>query len=249
MIRAGGYNPKDFVLFSFGGAGGLYCCGIADKVGIPGIYCFRFSSVFSAFGSSCADVLHTYESLARLSLKRQVDWTQIKEFNKAVQGLIDSVSKDMRGEGFPLEKVSFSLELEVASGSGTSVLVSPVTLLESPQDVARIFDAFTEQCHAGHMEELTINLFRLRATSPTIHPRLATYSFAGENPEKAFKGYRDVYWKDSFTRTAIYGQAKLACGNVITGPAIIESDDTTILIPHGKKYTVDNLLNGLIESA
>jgi N-methylhydantoinase A/acetophenone carboxylase len=248
MIKAGGYNPKDFVLFSFGGAGGLYCGGIADKVGIPGIYCFRFSSVFSAFGSSCADVLHTYESLARLSLQRQGNRTQIKEFNKVVQGLMETVLKDMRGEGFPLEKVSFSLELEVASGGGTAVLESPVTLLKRPQDVMKIFDAFTGQGNSGRVEELAINLFRLRATSPTTHPRLATYKFIGENPGKALKGYRDVCWKDRFTQTAIYEQAKLACGNVVTGPAIIESDDTTILIPQGKKYTVDNLQNGLIES-
>jgi len=249
MLKNGRYNPKDFVLFSFGGAGGLYCSGIADKAGIPGIYCFRFSSVFSAFGSSCADVLHTYESLARLSLQRQGNRTQIKEFNKVVQRLMDSVSKDMRGEGFPLEKVSFSLELEVASGGGTSVLESPVTLLKRTQDVTRILDAFAGQGHSGPVDELAINLFRLRATSPTTHPRLASYRLVGESPEKALKGYRDICWKDRFTRTAIYEQSKLACGNIVTGPAVIESNDTTILIPRGKKYTVDNLLNGLIESA
>ena len=37
--------------------------------------------------------------------------------------------------------------------------------------------------------------------------------------------------------------------NVVAGPAIIESEDTTILVPAGKKYTVDRLLNGIIEKA
>jgi N-methylhydantoinase A len=249
LIKTGSYNPADFALFSFGGAGGLYCCEIADKIGIPRIYCFRFSSVFSAFGSSCADVLHTYESLARLSLKRQDGQLKTQEFNKVVKGLMDAVLRDMRGEGFPPEKVSFSLELEVVSGNVTSVLESPVTLLERPQDIGRILDDFAGQNNPAGVEELTVHLFRLRATSPTTHPELATYDFTGESPEKALKGYRDVYWKDGFTRTAIYGQLKLECGNVINGPAIIESDDTTILIPDGKKYTVDNLLNGVIESA
>jgi N-methylhydantoinase A/acetophenone carboxylase len=248
LIKAGRYNPADFVLFSFGGAGSVYCCGIADKVGIPRIYCFRFSSVFSAFGSSCADVLHTYESLSRLSLRRKGSQSQIQEFNSMVKGLMDSVLRDMRGEGFPPEKVSFSLELEVASGAVTAVLESPVTLLEGPRDVGRILDAFAAQNNAA-VDELKIRLFRLRATSPAAHPELATHAFAGENPEKALKGYRDVYWKDGLTRTAIYGQSKLDCGNVIPGPAIIESDDTTILIPRDKKYTVDNLLNGVIEPA
>jgi N-methylhydantoinase A len=249
LIKAGGYNPGDFVLFSFGGAGSVYCCGIADKVGIPRIYCFRFSSVFSAFGSSCADVLHTYESLSRLSIKREDSKSQIQGFNKVVKGLMNSVLRDMRGEGFPPERVSLSLELEVASGSVTAWLESPVTLIEGPQDIGKILDAFAKQNKSGIVNELKIHLFRLRATSPAAHPELESYKSAGENPEKALKGQRDVYWKDSFTRTAIYGQTKLECGNIIRGPAIIESDDTTILIPKGKKYTVDNLLNGIIEPA
>jgi N-methylhydantoinase A/acetophenone carboxylase len=248
LIKAGGYNPSDFVLFSFGGAGSVYCCGIADKVGIPKIYCFRFSSVFSAFGSSCADVLHTYESLSRLSLKRQDSQSQIQGFNKTVQGLMDSVLRDMRGEGFPPEKVSFSLELEVEYGNAITAFESPVNLLEGPQDVKKIINAFTAQNNAA-VDELKIRLFRLRATSPAAHPELATYDFVGQSPEKALKGYRDVYWKEGFTRTAIFSQMELKCGNVIPGPAIIESDDTTILIPLGKKYTVDNLLNGVIEPA
>jgi len=249
LIKAGGYNPGDFVLFSFGGAGSIYCCGIADKVGIPRIYCFRFSSVFSAFGSSCADVLHTYESLANLSLKRNESKTQIQKFNSTVKGLMNSVLRDMRGEGFPPEKVSFSLEMEVASGNLTAVFESPVTLLEGQQDTEKILDAFTGQSNSGRVDELAIHLFRLRATSPVTHPKLATHKFAGESPEKALKGYRKVYWKDGFTRTSIYAQMKLEYGNIITGPAIIESDETTILVPPGKKYTVDNLLNGVIESA
>jgi N-methylhydantoinase A len=249
LIRAGDYNPGDFVLFSFGGAGGIYCSGIADKVGITRIYCFRFSSVFSAFGSSCADVLHSYESFANLSLKRKGEQTQLQKFNSIVKGLMNSVFKDMRGEGFPPEKVSFSLELEVVSQNLDSVMESPLTLLESPQDIGKVLNAFSEQNNLGNIDELKIHLFRLRASSPVPHPELVIYDFAGENPKKALKGYREVYWKDGFTRTTIYGQNKLECGNIVIGPAIIESDDTTILIPPGKKYTVDNLLNGIIESA
>ena len=60
--------------------------------------------------------------------------------------------------------------------------------------------------------------------------------------------HRDVYWEEEPTSTPVYSQAKLRNGNVVTGPAIIESDDTTIVVPGGKKYTVDQLLNGVIES-
>ena len=249
LIKRGGYNPADFVLFSFGGAGGLYCCDIADKVAIPKIYCSRFSSVFSALGSSCADVLHTYEALSRMPLKRQASQSQIQGFNKLVKGLMNSLLRDMRGEGFPPDKVSFSLELEIESGATPIPLESPVCLLEGQEDIDKILDAFTARNNLGAVDELKIHMFRLRATSPAVHPELPSHEPVGVNPEKALKGHRDVYWKDVPIRTAIYEQSKLACGNLVPGPAIIESADTTILILKGKKYTVDNLLNGVIELA
>jgi N-methylhydantoinase A len=249
LIKEKGYRPDDFVLFSFGGAGGLYCCGVADKVGISKIYCYRFSSVFSAFGSSCADVLHSYESLSRISIGRKSGQSQIEKFNETVKRLMNSALRDMRGEGFPPEKVSFSLELEVESGKTTLLFECPQLIIGGQEDINAILDAFASQNDLGTIDELKILIFRLRATSPAAHPELPSYKPTGENPEKAFKGNRDVYWEDGYVQTAIYGQSGLECGNVISGPAIIESDDTTILIPEGKKYTVDTLLNGVIESA
>jgi N-methylhydantoinase A len=249
LIKGGGYKPGDFVLFSFGGAGGLYCCGIADKAGIPGIYCPRFSSVFSAFGSSCADVLHTYESLSKVSLKQKSGQSQVQEFNEVVRGLMNSALRDMRGEGFPPDEVSFTLELETESDNAPMYCESPVCIIEGQEDINRIIDAFASQNNLGAIDELKVHMYRLRAASPAIHPELPRYEPVGENPEKALKGRRDVYWKDGFIPTAIYSQYKLKCGNVVPGPAVIESDDTTILIPEGKKFTVDTLLNGVIEPA
>ncbi|MCK4862667.1 MAG: hydantoinase/oxoprolinase family protein [Dehalococcoidales bacterium] len=249
LIKEKGYDPGDFVLFSFGGAGGLYCCGVADKVGIPRVYCSQFSSVFSAFGSSCADVLHSYESLSKISIKRRSGQSQIQEFNETVKRLTNSALRDMRGEGFPPDKVSLSLELELKSDTTSIVLECPASIIQGQKDINKILDAFARQNDGVTVDELEILNIRLRATSPAAHPELPLYEPVGKNPEEAFKGHRDVYWKDGYLQTAIYGQSRLECGNVISGPAIIESDDTTILIPKGKKYTVDTLLSGVIESA
>jgi N-methylhydantoinase A len=247
LIKAGGYNPADFVLFSFGGGGGTYAAGIADKVGIPKVYCFRFSSVFSAFGSSCADILHTYESLARMTLRRDADQAQLKRFNAVVAELQRDLLRDMRGEGFTPDKVSFSLELE-ADDAGRTVFDCPVTRLEQPEDAGKILDGYQARSGNGPADELKLRLFRLRASSPVAHPELAATRAAGKSPSKALLGNRDVYWQDKFIETPVYAQAKLQNGNVVTGPAIIESDDTTIVVPGGKRYTVDQLLNGVIES-
>ena len=248
LIKQKGYNPEDFALYSFGGAGGLYCCGVADKAGIPRIYCSRFSSVFSAFGSSCADVLHSYEAFSGISINRQINQSQINKYNEIIKGLMNVAWRDMRGEGFSPEKVSFSTELEIESGNTAVLLESPVTLITNQEDIDNIFNEFARQYDDIAATQLNVLVLRLRATSPAVHPELPVYKPTGENPSKALKGNRDIYWKDSYVETPIYEQARLECGNVVSGPAIIESDDTTIVIPDCKKFTVDHLLNGIIES-
>jgi N-methylhydantoinase A len=245
LIQHGNYDPSQFVLFSFGGGGGTFAAGIAEKAGIPKVYCFRFSSVFSAFGSSCADILHTYESLARLSLTRSGEAAQAGPFNAVVQELRQDLLRDMRGEGFPPEAVTFSLELEAEDGT---IFDAPVIALEGANDFGKILDAYAAKGGTSS-DALKLRLFRLRASSPAAHPEFTASPAGGASPDKALMGKRGVYWKDRFMETPVYAQMKLENGNVITGPAIIESDDTTIVVPGGKKYTVDQMLNGIIESA
>lgn len=48
-------------------------------------------------------------------------------------------------------------------------------------------------------------------------------------------------------QTSIYEQRLLECGNMIDGPAIVESEDTTVALPERWRYTVDKYLNGKIE--
>jgi N-methylhydantoinase A len=58
-----------------------------------------------------------------------------------------------------------------------------------------------------------------------------------------------VYWKqhNDFKETEIYDADLLQPGNVIQGPAVIEARDTTIVLPPGMKYNIDQYLSGIIE--
>lgn len=249
FISSRGYQPKAFNLFSFGGGGGLYASAITDKVGIRQVYTFPFSSVFSAYGSSTMDILHTYESsdVNILSLNGKVA-AQIEQFNGVVKRIQRDAIRDMKGEGFREEKLSFSLELEVKSGDLSAVIDPPFLLIEQEEQVKRLVDNFRKKM-GTEVRELAVQLFRLRAVSPIVHPELLSHEVVGEDSKGAVKSQRNVYWKDGFAKTNIYEGKLLCCGNVIHGPAVIESENTTICIPAGKKYGVDRFLNGLIEQA
>ena len=93
-----------------------------------------------------------------------------------------------------------------------------------------------------------MKLFRLIASTPVYHYQFPLHKDEGRNPDKGLKSRRKVYWGDGFIETDIYEERLLKCGNVVSGPAIVESEETTILVPPGRKYTVDQFLNGCLES-
>lgn len=246
-----GYDGKDFVMFAYGGGGGIFSHGIAQEIGIQKVYTFPFSAVFSAYGTSTLDVLHSYESSKKIILRSGAAayLSKLDEVNNVVKELQDSALRDYRGEGFEPNKVTFSLELEMMGPSGFLILQSQKILLET-EDIKAICDLYFEKCETPPKEgEIVVELLRLRASAFIPHYQPVLHSTEGASPERAYKGRRKVYWGDDFQETNIYERKLLQCGNALIGPAVIESEDTTVLVPSGKKYTVDNFLHGLLELA
>ena len=111
-----GKDIKEFKLFSFGGGGGLFTAGMAMKSGIKNIYSFPFSSVFSAFGLSTADISHNYQE--RLDYHYHVN-QNIEDLLAAANERLDKMKmlshRDMRGEGFTPDSIRFDVSIEAIS--------------------------------------------------------------------------------------------------------------------------------------
>jgi N-methylhydantoinase A/acetophenone carboxylase len=256
-----GYNPKEFTLFAYGGAGPTHCCGYADYLAVSEIYTFPFSSVFSAFGSSTMDIIHVYERSNYLLLLAPFTGKYLESyeaFNRVVMDLQKEAMRDMKGEEFDPDKVFFALELDMRYGTQlfTTVVNSPGLLIQGEDDVKAICDAFIRtyaevySAASAYPEGgIEIQIFRIKAIYPLTHYQFPIYDLAGENPEKALKGKRQVYWSGAFQETDIYERKLIECGNIILGPAIIEAADTTYVIPPGKRFVVDKYLNGVIKQA
>jgi len=139
--------------------------------------------------------------------------------------------------------------VEIAGRGSSLLLQSPRLVVGSAAEVKEICDTCIGQFALARDEAIAVKLFRLIASTPVYHYQFPSHTYVGRNPDKALKGRRKVYWGDGFTETDIYEEKLLKCGNVVTGPAVIESEETTILVPLGRKYTVDEFLNGCLESA
>lgn len=248
-IEGKGLKPEKLTMFAFGGGGGTRCCGYASRLGISKVIVFPFNAAASAFGASTMDIMHLYERPIRITLRNQsgaypvAEW---KPFSSAVAQMVDSAKRDMRGEGFAPEHLSFALELGLKGNRGLHFIESPLIYLEREEEARKLAELHASSS-GSDSGELLIESITLKAVCPTHHYELRQHTDEGTDPSKARKGVRDVYWGKGFISTTIYERDLLKCGNHIKGPAIIESPDTTYVIPPGWSYTVDKYLNGTLE--
>ena len=255
-----GHDPRDLVLVAYGGAGPTHCCGFASELGVRTILTLPFSSVFCAFGAATMDIMHTYEKGHRITLDNGFRGEYVPDytiFNEIVDELQTRAIKDMRGEGFSDRQTQVILELDMKWGTqlNTTRIVSPRLRLEGEKDAKAVCSAFEKEYARLYSSAATypesgieVENLLLKTIVQTEKPRFPRHKTNGTNPTNAFKGKREVFWQDvgTFQATRTYERKMLRCGNRIDGPGIIEAEDTTIVLPQGFSYTIDQYLNGVI---
>ncbi len=257
-----GYEPADFICFAFGGAGPTHCCSYGPYAGVNKMVVFPFSPVFCAYGSSTMDILHLYEQSLRLPLLAPVTMKPFEDYdvyNATVKALQERAIKDITNEGFSPEAIKFGLEIEAKYGGQLNILrfTSPRVLLRGAEDVQTIYRAFEDEyCRVYNKISAypqggvdVLNLI-LRATVDYPKPTLPTYPATGEKPDAgALKGERNAYWVEygEYRPSPIYDARLLKHGNRIEGAAIIEAEDTTIVLPPPATLAVDKYHNFIIE--
>jgi len=136
----------------------------------------------------------------------------------------------------------------------TTRMASPRLLLGDEDDVVEICKAFEEfyvrlYSRAAAYPEggIEIESFLLQALLPTVKPQLPKYDLDGRDPIKALKGKREVSWEEGLRSTLVYERGLLRPGNEIQGPALIEAEDTTLVLPEDYRLKVDQHLSCVLE--
>ncbi|HEX4110667.1 MAG TPA: hydantoinase/oxoprolinase family protein [Solirubrobacteraceae bacterium] len=248
-----GFDPRDFTVFAYGGAGPTHAAGYAAALGSPTIHAFRLSPVFCAYGSSTAEISHLYQRAERLAL---IDGgsgevvADLDHINALVQGLLEMAELDLADEGADPGSAVATLELQMRYGSQLNFtpVPAPSTTLRSVQDVRTLRAAF-ESAYARLWGPATafpqggieVETFRLRVSVPkaTI-PFPETRANRRPAPSETIRAHRDVFWSPQQpTSTPIYEGDALQPGDVVSGPAIVESDNATLAVPADRVMTVD----------
>ncbi|MBZ5541473.1 MAG: hydantoinase/oxoprolinase family protein [Acidobacteriia bacterium] len=259
-VHLRGYSPEEFILFVGGGAGATHVEGyMAD---VPKAVTFSFSPVFCAFGSSTMDIMHVYEASKKITLmepRTQKLAGEFAGFNRAVEMLIEQAKRDLVADGLNPEDAHFVLELDMLYGGQFHVkrTLSPRLSLQGVEDVRAICDAFEKEFSEAFSPFVVnpeggvfIESFILKAIVPTKKVELPTMRLEGHDPSAARKGERPVYWTDfkGFKTTPIYAYESVRSGNVIEGPAVVEGEYTTLVVPPSMQFSVDQRGLGILEN-
>jgi N-methylhydantoinase A/oxoprolinase/acetone carboxylase beta subunit len=257
-----GYDPRDFVIFAAGGAGPVHCCGYAEAAGMSKVVVFLFSSAFCAFGSSTMDVVHVYERSRRFSLLTAVGGQWLDDyaaFNAVVEALRELARRDFAGEGFDADEVRYALELDMKFGGQLNVkrVASPLLHAGSEEDMRAIYAAFEHEFSEAYSPlglnpdaGVEIEAFVLKASLPQVHPDRPTMPPGDGDATAALTGRREAMFsaEEGWVQAPVYEMERLSPGHTFDGPALIESDDTTVVVAPGWTCAVDER-SGIVLSA
>ena len=245
---ARGEDPREFAMVAFGGCGPVHAAKLAEELRIAKVIVPTVPGVASAMGLLVSD------------LKRDYTRTRVSELENVaafeVQSHFDALEKiarvEMVGEKIPEHSIRFERALELRYAIQKYELTVPVRtgeLTETDKVLWRqLFDDRHEQHYGTRAADQKVEIvnYRLTARVPLPRPDPKIYPLQGESAVGAVKGYRRAYF-DGWTECPVYAREKLGHGNRLTGPAIIEQVDSTIVIHPGQKAYVDRFGNVIIE--
>jgi len=246
-----GYDPRDFVLFAFGGAGPAHAGVFARELGVRKIVIpqRRAASTWCAFGAAAADVLHIFEHSEIMPTP-----VPAKRINDALEALEKKASQLMKKESIAPGRQRFEFSLDVRHRGQINEVEVLLPFARLPNDFEpRLRAMFTEKYEklygrgsalAGAQLEFVVARLRARALTP--RPKLVSSRSSTKTvPSKAKLKARSIYWSDlgKFRRTPVFDGEKLATGNQIRGPAIVETADTTVVVHPGRTLRLDALGN------
>jgi N-methylhydantoinase A len=255
-----GYDPKDFVILSYGGGGPIHACGYASEIGVSRILIPPFSSVFSALGASNMDQLHIHEKSLYLMLYDATFRTVLEDytvFNDTVVELEQRGRDDLIRQDVPGEKIRTRLEMDMRYGNQLAQVsvVSPVDRLMEPKDVISILDGFsvnyaTRFGEGSQAPEAGVRINVIRVVSYVEHEKLTLeQSNASIEDRPTARTNRDCFFPqhdDAFS-TPVYDYFDVAEGMHVVGPALIETPRTTYLVEPGWKLRMGRLGSAVME--
>ena len=242
-----GYDPREFMLVAFGGAGPVHANRLADQLEIPKTLIPMSPGITSATGLLVTDLKHDYSN----TLIQPIDELDLSAIENTYVGMETQGRTALSNEGMEENSIRFIRQVDVRY-IGQSYELGIVVEPGKFDGVRR--DQILEEFHKEHEraygfsapgEPVEIVAIRLTAVGDIAKPTLREIGKTSGGVDSASRTTRSVYFAESkgFVDCPVYDRYKLSSGDVLQGPAIIEEMDSTTIIHPEYKGDVDRYGN------
>ncbi len=238
---ARGYDPRDFALFAFGGAGPLHAVALARELGIPKVLVPMRPGITNAVGCVVADVRHDYVNSINIPLS-QMEMNQVDDI---FCRQIEAGKKIIETEGVEIEELLVIHDVDMQFQGQTHILNFPV------QETRLSRESLQSAFEKAYWDRFNVELPEIRAVLVNLHTAvigrrkpvpLATLMSAKEQKntiDDCLSGTRRVWFESGWKETPIYKREFLTVNAKFKGPAVIEQLDTTIIVEPENQVEVD----------
>ena len=234
-----GVDPRDFTMMGFGGASGLHASEVARQLEVSKVYIPASAPVLSAYGMLNTDIKYDFFRSYPVSLDR----LNLDELRAILDELAGQGREKLLAQGAPSEavEIQYSADMRYLDQIYEVTVPLPDATLPDSEFVARLtanFHSRYQELYSYNQQDQEVRLVTLRVAAVGKLPRIAQLDRPDNETAAAPVGSRRVYlgeWQDAPT----YAADGLPAGAEIAGPAILESEFTTILVWPGDVATVD----------
>lgn len=254
-----GHDPRDFVIYSYGGAGPMHCAGFAAELGVGKIVVPTTSMVQSAYGALASDIHHTAERSflmrgggGEAELWEGFDAEAIEdrfvELEEKCRAILDDYD-------IPVADTTLQRSIDARYRTQTHDLIIPMDSAriddERVREVVALFEQTYESTYgkgSGFREAgVEISTFRVDAIGRTKKPTIAPM----ETRPKGDRRERPIFdWTTGDTTSAtVLDWQQMSLDEEVFGPAILEHPTTTVYVGVGQKAALDSYGNLIIETS
>jgi N-methylhydantoinase A len=250
-----GLDPREFVLQSFGGSGGLFAGAYARDLSIRRVVIPQTAAVLCAFGMVAADVLHDYSVVRPIPLPAKPS-----QVNDVLEPMAERALRQLADEGFGPKQIALEWFVEMRYGRQVHQVSTPMRgnlpvtaatmdLLQS--DFEELYERRYGRGSSYRAAGVELVTFRLRARGLMRRPKLEPAALGASDTSHAERGKRNILIEETgeMRSTTVYDFERMQPGNVVRGPTVVHSRLTTVVIHGGQICRMDGLRNLILEPA
>lgn len=241
-----GYDPRNFTMVVFGGAGPLHAGEFVKNSDVPTAIIPRYPGVLSALGGIIADERHDFVRSINGNLERM----DVNEFHSKIRELVNESRKIVSSENLSVGTINTIIRCDMKyHGQSHSITVQIPSRTPNRAELrSRFREAYLNHYSEEGDSEIFVDNVQVSVVLERQDFDLASYiRDSAPSADAAVIDSREVYFDDQWKSTPVYDREEVPDQSTLVGPAILEQADTTVVVNPGVQCSFDEYGNAILE--